>query len=236
MQNQYLKRLKLQIPLTRMLTVEKASEILQKSFQMVHLGFDLTVLDKPVDGTILIFNPQFNNQPLEDGYGWMDNEQHARFTLENGLEIQVFTRQFGFSNGDLQTTIVRKRFKLSKNSELELLFYSKQFEIKQNVNLQLAKTLPKSFNRKQQQQPVQQVPMVMVELEEDIDKKYGRVLALERFKRNHSYMQEIFGQLGATAISNASRGGISSGPGSNAKDALGKDAKDVENIQELHVY
>ena len=89
MSNQnYFKRLKVNIPLqqSKFLPVQKIGELIQKSFTLVNNGFDYILLDKPQDGTIIIFSSQPQLLP-EDGYGWMDNEEMQRFTLENGLVL-----------------------------------------------------------------------------------------------------------------------------------------------------
>jgi hypothetical protein len=41
----------------------------------------------------------------DDGYGWMDDEQYSRTTLENGVELEIFTRNMGFAPGEAQALV-----------------------------------------------------------------------------------------------------------------------------------
>ena len=113
--------------------------------------------------------------------------------------MEVFTRSFGFNLGEQQTSMMRKRYKLVQNSEIQLIHYIKQYEMKMPVNQHLAKVLPRNFKLQQQNQQLKrQVPIVKVVDEigtidngDELDKKYARVLSLERYKRNLLYMEEI---------------------------------------------
>ena len=120
----------------------------------------------------------------------------------------MFTRSFGFSPGEQYTSIMRKRYRLVQNSEIQLIHYIKQYEVKTPVNQHLAKTMPRTFKpQPQQQQTKWQTPMVkvvdeIVEQGDENDKKYSRVLALERYRRNHLNMEEIFSAYPTNTIKN----------------------------------
>lgn len=42
---------------------------------------------------------------LINRYGWLDDEKYQRFMLENGIEIEVFTRSQGFGLQDSHTAV-----------------------------------------------------------------------------------------------------------------------------------
>lgn len=161
--NQMFKRQNLKIPLVTVsfLSPIKAAELLAKAFQMQSVGFEYCILDKPVNGSVLIHHNQ-KNELNEDGYGWLDNEEIQKFTLENGIEIEIISRNLGFGLGDTHTSVYhklnskRKRYRLVQNRELELLQYLKPAEQGAMVQMHLVKVRPSNLGNIQNQ--VQNLP------------------------------------------------------------------------------
>ncbi|KAJ3275474.1 hypothetical protein HDV01_000301 [Terramyces sp. JEL0728] len=217
----------------------KTGEVLMKAYQMSHVGFDYVFVDKPVDGTLFLFASQGQAEIAEDGYGWMDDESYQRFTLENGLEMEIFSRNQGFAIGDTHAVVKRKRYRLVQYSDLQLLHYirSPMDQTSIPVQLPLIKVRPRAappqamqgspqqrmpggmpagipgipggmanrltqeqqlqFKKAQQQKLRQTAQVKMVEDDrepsgDELDKGYGRLMALERYKRNHLYIEQVF--------------------------------------------
>jgi hypothetical protein len=198
-QNKFIKRLMVNIPLhpQSFLTIHKATEVISRAFQLVNSNFEWVLLDKPVDGTLILFTAQPGQQQLpEDGYGWMDDEVRKRFTLENGLEIQTLSRSLGFGPSDAFCTWKRMRFVITQNPELQLIHYIKS-PSNAKVVAGMAVALPRGVVNPAKT-VIRQTPLVKVVAEEfeeegdEADLQFARLLALERYKRNHLLMDKVF--------------------------------------------
>jgi hypothetical protein len=78
----------------------------------------------------------------EDGYGWMDLEEYSKTKLENGMEVEIFTRNMGFGLNESQALVKRKRFRLVQHGDLQLLHYIRVPEGPQ-INPTMIKTRPR---------------------------------------------------------------------------------------------
>jgi hypothetical protein len=56
----------------------------------------LFLFQSPLPGTIEI---------PDDGYGWMDQEQFQRVSLDQGIHLDLFSRNMGFDVGDVHCTM-----------------------------------------------------------------------------------------------------------------------------------
>ncbi|KAI8897690.1 hypothetical protein BC833DRAFT_592739, partial [Globomyces pollinis-pini] len=227
----------LNIPLQKGIFVntQKAAALLMRAFSMLQSGFEWVVVDKPVDGTLFLFATQAGIIEIpEDGYGWMDDESYQRFVLENGVELEVFTRNHGFQGNESHCTVRRQRFRLVQNSGLQLMHYIRvpfdascppvqphlikvrprmtqqpgalsQQRVQMNNQMATNQAAAAAFRQKQlqQQQQLQQqklrqaVPLKIVEDErepegDELDKGFARIICLDRYKRNHLFIEQIF--------------------------------------------
>ncbi|KAJ3373238.1 histone methyltransferase set2 [Kappamyces sp. JEL0680] len=117
------------------LAPQKAAEILAKGLQIAAQShFEWTIIDKPIDGAMLLFQtPPGQGEIPEDGYGWMDDESYQKITLENGMELEIFTRSQGFGLGEATCAVYvfgvvlclskRKRFRLARQPDYQLMHY-----------------------------------------------------------------------------------------------------------------
>ncbi|KAL2917328.1 hypothetical protein HK105_202992 [Polyrhizophydium stewartii] len=198
------------------------------------------IVDKPVDGTLFAFVLHPGDPVPHDGYGWLDDESAKRFTLENNVELEVFTRTMGFGPGDTMTSIQRFRFRIAAHPDYNLVHYlalppkmsvlvaSRPIRVQPRATLappgqrvqyqpvpphmaQAVKRPAPSHHhahaqshqssrkrtrpsapvpaRHAQQQPVDDDKEISGD---ELDAGYTRVISLERYKRNHMFMELLF--------------------------------------------
>ncbi|KAJ3314870.1 hypothetical protein HDV04_005291 [Boothiomyces sp. JEL0838] len=214
------------------LAPSKLGDVLMKAYQMSHVGFDFVFVDKPVDGTLFLFASQGQAEIPEDGFVLLISKEQ---------EMEVFSRNQGFSIGDTHAVVKRKRYRLVQYADIQLLHYIRSPMDQTSIPVQLAliKVKPRptpsqgmqgspqhrmpgqmpgmqgvpgipggmanrltqeqqlQFKKAQQQKLRQSAQVKMVEDErepsgDELDKGYGRLMALERYKRNHLYIEQVF--------------------------------------------
>ncbi|KAI8917637.1 hypothetical protein DFJ77DRAFT_312738 [Powellomyces hirtus] len=215
---------------------DRAVAILQKCASLADQhSFEWVVVDKPVDGSIFVFQLSPMEPLPEDGYGWLDEENSFR-TFLGDREVEISSRNQGFGFGDKCTYMTRRRYKLG-HSNLQLLHYVRVSDPAQQTTIHhhMIKTMPRDpatlRSLTEHAQPPAQIPspygsanvrrtsgdvpqarhashrrrhksrstvqLRQVEDEEDpsgdeLDGAVARAVALERYKRNHEFMDMIF--------------------------------------------
>ncbi|KAJ8325117.1 hypothetical protein QVD99_005896 [Batrachochytrium dendrobatidis] len=234
------------LPLKESLSNDKVadmfSRLLQTQPQIEHF-----VVDKPLDGSIIAFLLQPGEMMASDGYGWMDDDSLTRVTLDNGIEMEIFTRKLGFSPNETCVSIKRSRYRLVANPMLNLVHY---LAVPQDAAMKVIphaiKAMPRAsimtapqrqqayvpdsshagsgnyaakrtgddphnssyYARKRpraqpQARLVSQVKVIEEEKDlsgDELDQGYTRVISLERYKRNHMFIDLLFSPYSASAI------------------------------------
>jgi hypothetical protein len=88
------------------ISIEKACELL---FRHKSSPLETTIVDKPIDGTLFIFHGSMGN----DGYGWMDDPQVTKTTLDT-VEIEINSKRMGFASLDSTSLMY---YLLTKNAQ-----------------------------------------------------------------------------------------------------------------------
>lgn len=98
----------------------------------------------------------------------MDDEIINKFTLENGLEVEVTSRSLGFGPGETVATVQRKKYKILQNSEIQLLHYCKipATSIPIQIQPNLAKVFPRNAILSAQNSPANRAQIQARNLQE----------------------------------------------------------------------
>ncbi|TPX62508.1 hypothetical protein SpCBS45565_g06993 [Spizellomyces sp. 'palustris'] len=219
------------------LSPDRAAEILHKAASLVdQTSFEWIIVDKPVDGSIFVFQLHPSEPLPEDGYGWMDDEAAFR-TIVVDKEMEIISRSQGFGYGDKVAHMTRRRYRLV-HSDLQLMHYLQMPDPARHVPVhpQLIKAPPRDpatlpnltargppppqmvppygmaqrgmagadpahykhlAHRKRGRMKPSMQPRAFLEDDHDpsgdeLDGSVSRAVALERYKRNHEFIDMIF--------------------------------------------
>ncbi|CAG8457399.1 6094_t:CDS:10 [Paraglomus brasilianum] len=128
---------KIDYPLYPIFTPETAVESLSKAAALINqIAFQVAYIDRPQEGKIyLIVMPPNAEELPSDGYIYMENEAVYKITLNDGRELLWAERKHGFAPGDLYTSKMRRRYRLTQGPEnLQLLYYGKLDEVAKPIN------------------------------------------------------------------------------------------------------
>ncbi|KAJ3039772.1 hypothetical protein HDV00_011899 [Rhizophlyctis rosea] len=230
------RKLSMNFPRNPRFGLDDAAEALERAWSMYRqLTFEWIIVDRPFDGTIFIFQLNYNEPIPDDGYGWMDDEM-VQLTYVGNKQVEIATRKGGFAFGDQFISMTRTRYRIA-NSELHLMHYA---ELPQNarlaVNPNAARKYPRNpadlshnqtpahtqttvhthptmdiphkpststgapprkteLSRKRQRATKTVARTIEDENEpsgDELDESVESLVALERYKRNHEFIDQIF--------------------------------------------
>ncbi|KAI9104844.1 hypothetical protein DFS34DRAFT_645539 [Phlyctochytrium arcticum] len=213
-----------------LLSAEKAVDVLQKAATLGdQASFGWIIVDKPIDGSMFVFQLHPSESIPEDGY----DEESVYRTRVGDKELEVYSRNQGFGIGERVAHIMRRRYRLA-HSDLQLMHYLQIPDPSRHtpVHPPLIKVLPRDpaalahfqlrlagqaantfaniphqthsesnmrqalanrkRNRPKASASVRHPEEVHEILGDEIDASMGRAVALERYKRNHEFLDMIF--------------------------------------------
>ncbi|KAI8810197.1 hypothetical protein BJ742DRAFT_802478 [Cladochytrium replicatum] len=149
-------------------------------------------LDRPVDGTLLVIKRPGELPFPSDGYGWMDADSvsHIKYQVQNyNLVIEMRARKLGFAPGDNYVSMTRRVYRLVMNNSDVYLMQYLRYKGPAVPVVNRAKSTARAV-------PTSQLNSYGDELDISTPKQ----ISLDRYKRNHEFITEIFAPYGSGIV------------------------------------